>query len=117
MSTTTPVTPSGSTNGKQIKLAAIATPGTLIHTAVTGITSFDEIWLWVTNNHTAAVDLVVEWGGAADPDNVTKMNIPSKSGDYLIKAGIRLNNGLEVRAYASVANVLCISANINRWAP
>ncbi len=39
MATYSKVLLSGSTNGKQIKVAATATPGTTIHTAVTGTTS------------------------------------------------------------------------------
>jgi hypothetical protein len=37
---------SGSTNGREIPVAATATPGTLLHTGVTGTTAFDEVYLW-----------------------------------------------------------------------
>lgn len=114
MATYTAVIPSGSTNGKQIKVAATATAGTLIHTAVSGTSSMDEVWLWATNNHSSAVNLTIEWGGTTSPDDLMVLSIPSKTGDYLVKAGVRINNGLAIRAFASVANVISISANVNR---
>lgn len=113
----TPVIPSGSTNGKQIKLAATSTPGTLLHTAVAGVTSIDEVWILVTNNDIVARNLTIEWGGVASPDDLTQLSVPAKTGDYLVKAGIRINNGLEIRAFAAVANVLCVSVNVNRYVP
>lgn len=117
MATFEAIIPSGSVNGRQIKIAAVATPGTLVHTAVNSATQMDEVWIWVTNNHIAAVDLTIEWGGVASPDDQIKLSVPSKTGDYLVKAGVRINNNLAIRAFASVANVLCISANVNRITP
>lgn len=114
MATYTAVIPSGSTNGKQIKVVQTATAGTLIHTAVSGTDSMDEVWIWATNNHSSAVNLTIEWGGTTSPDDLTVMSIPSKTGQYLIVAGVRINNGLAIRAFASVANVVSISANVNR---
>jgi hypothetical protein len=105
---------SGSTNGRQIKIAATATPGTLIHTAVAGIIDMDEIWVYVTNNHTASLSLTLEWGGVTSPDDLIQMSIPSKTGLYLIVPGFILNNGLVVRAYAQTANLLCVSGWVNR---
>jgi hypothetical protein len=59
---------SGSTDGKWIKVVATATAGTAIHTAVAGTTAgtYDEIWLRAQNNHTAAVNLTIEFGWATD---------------------------------------------------
>lgn len=112
-----PVIPSGSTNGKQVKVATTASPGTLIHTAVAGTTSIDEVWIWATNNDPSAQNLTIEWGGTTSPDNLTQISVPAKTGDYLIKAGVRINNGLAIRAFAGKANVICISANVNRYTP
>jgi hypothetical protein len=105
---------SGSTNGRQIKLAATSTPGTLIHTAVAGTVDMDEVWLYVTNNHTASLSLTIEFGGTASPDDLIQMSIPSKQGLYLIVPGFLLNNGLVIRAFAQTANLLCISGWVNR---
>ena len=105
---------SGSSNGKQIKIAAVATPGTIIHQAVAGIIDMDEIWLYATNNHTAALALTIEFGGVASPDDLIQMSVPSKTGLFLIVPGFLLNNGLYVRAFAQTTNLICISGWVNR---
>jgi len=105
---------SASVNGKQIKIGAVGTPGTLIHTAVAGTVDMDEIWLYVTNNHTAALALALEWGGVASPDDLIQMSVPSKTGLFLIVPGFILNNGLLVRAFAQTTNLLSISGWVNR---
>ena len=51
---------SGSTNGAPIPVAATATPGTLLHTAVTGSGASDEVYLWASNVTAAAATLTVE---------------------------------------------------------
>lgn len=105
---------SGSTNGRQIKVAATTTPGTLIHTAVAGIVDWDEIWVYVTNNHTTSLSLTLQWGGTTSPDDYIQMSIPSKTGLYLIVPGLILQNGLILRAFAQTTNLLCISGWVNR---
>lgn len=105
---------SGSTNGKGIKVGAVATPGTLIHTAVAGTVDMDEVWLYVTNNHTAQLSLTLEYGGVASPDDLIQLAVPSKTGLYLIVPGFVLQNGLVVRAYAQTANLLIIHGWVNR---
>lgn len=105
---------SGSTNGKQIKVAAIATPGTLIHTAVAGASDLDEIWLYAVNSSTSAVKLTVEWGEAAAPDGNVEGTIPAEAGYILVVPGLLLQNGLEVRAFAGTANVILINGFVNR---
>lgn len=105
---------SGSTDGRQIKVAATASPGTLIHTAVSGIIDWDEIWVYATNNHTAALSFVVQWGGTSSPDDLIQMSIPSKTGLYLVVPGLVLRNGSIVRAYAGSANLICVSGWVNR---
>jgi len=105
---------SGSVNGRQIKIAATASPGTLIHTAVSGIVDFDEIWCYVTNNHTANLALTIQLGGTTSPDDLIQLTVPFKSGLYLVVPGMPLNNGLIVRAFAASANLLSISGWVNR---
>lgn len=107
---------SGSTDGDPIKVAATATPGTAIHTAVTGTTSWDEVYLWVTNTSGTAATLTIEWGGTTDPDHLlTKaLSIPASSPPILVVAGIRLNNGALIKAFSGTANVLLITGNVNR---
>lgn len=108
---------SGSTNGKQIKISATSTPGTTIHTAGSGTTNIDEIWIWLSNNHTAAVNFTVEFGGTSSPDDLIQGTINSKTGAYLVIPGWVLNNGLVVKVFASVTNVISAGGFVNRRAP
>lgn len=107
---------SGSTNGKPIPVAATATPGTLIHTALASTAFGDEIWLWVANVTAAAATLTVEWGGVTDPGNhlCKGVSIPANSEPTLIAAGIVLQNGLIVRAFSDTASALNIFGYVNR---
>lgn len=106
---------SGSTDGKPIKVVQTATAGTTLHTAVAGTTAgtFDEIWLYAQNNHTAAVLLTIEFGGAAAPDENIIMTLAAKSGLQLIIPGLILQNGTTVKAFAASANVICLSGFVN----
>lgn len=119
MATFTKVLLSGSTNGKPIKVVATATAGTTLHTAVTGTTSIDEVWLWCANTTNGALTLTVEWGGVTDPDNLlTKAySIPANSAPTLIAPGLPLNNALVIAAFASSANVLTVTGFVNRITP
>ncbi|MDP2218525.1 MAG: hypothetical protein Q8J68_14705 [Methanolobus sp.] len=104
---------SNSIDGKSIKVAATATPGTLIHTAVAGTTlgTFDEIWLWAYNGHTSDGELSIEEGsGDSLPMKVT---IPCKVGWIPIEPGFILQNAVEIRAFAQVTNVIKIRAFVN----
>lgn len=106
---------SGSTDGAPIKVVATATAGTTIHTAIAGTTvgTFDEIWIYAQNNHTSAVTLTIEYGGATAPDQNIITTLASKAGLQLIVPGLILQNGLTVKAFASSANVICISGFVN----
>jgi len=105
---------SGSTDGRQIKVAATSTPGTTIHTAVAGIVDMDEVWLYAMNMHTSAVVLSIEFGGVTSPDDIIQISIPSKTGLYLIIPGMPLRNSLVVKAFAATTNVILISGWVNR---
>ena len=105
---------SSCTNGKGIKVVATATAGTAIHTAVTGTTDWDEVYIYAVNAHTAAVILTLEWGGVTDPDDLIEITIPQSSGLYLVAPGLLLQNGLGIAAFASVANVITIFGFANR---
>ena len=97
---------SESANGVGIKIAAVATAGTLIHTAVGGAVNFDEIWIWAYNSHTAAVVLTIEMGGVSDPDHHIVKTIPVDDGLTLVVPGLILNGAATVRGFASIANVV-----------
>jgi len=104
---------SGSTNGKGILITAIASAGTLIHTAVAGTADFDEIWLYATCHTGTAKQLTIQWGGTAAADNI-KQDIIGEGGVVFLIPGQLLQNGLEVRAYAEVANTITVHGWVNR---
>ena len=106
---------SGSTDGMPIKVVQTATAGTTIHQAVAGTTAgtFDEIWLFAYNGHSAAVTLTIEYGGATVPDQNIVCTLAVQSGLQLIVPGLVLQNGLYVKAFASVANVVTLSGYVN----
>ena len=103
---------SGSTSGRNIKVAATATAGTLIHTAVAGASSIDEIYLWATNTSGNGVKLTIERGGVTDPDDLDERLVPSEDGWLLVLPGAPLNGGLVVRAFAATADVINIMGHV-----
>lgn len=105
---------SGSTQGKAIKVAATATPGTTIHTAISGTSNMDEIWIYAVNSSGADVNLTLEFGGTSSPDDTILVTIEAYSGLKLILPGLILQNGLIVKAFASVANVVLLHGYVNR---
>lgn len=105
---------SGSTNGRLVQVAAIATPGTLIHTAVAGAADMDEIWLWANNTDTTDRLLTIEYGGVAAPQDLIEVTIRAESGLVLIVPGMVLQNSLIVRAFAAAANVVNVGGFVNR---
>lgn len=106
MATYTKAKLSGSTDGKAIKVTATATTGTTIHTAVSGTTNIDEIYLYAQNNDADGETrtLTVEFGGTASPDNLIIMPIPCRAGLVPICEGLLLNNASVVTAFADEAN-------------
>ena len=105
---------SGSTNGRLVKVAATATPGTTIHTA--HATAKDEVWLYCTNSSTTAVKLTIEWGGTTSPDDTIEVTIDGEAGAFLIIPGWVISGSVVVKAFAATANVLTIGGFVNRIA-
>jgi hypothetical protein len=103
---------SGSTDGKQIKVAATATAGTTIHTS--HATALDEVWLFAVNSDTTARKLTIEWGEATAPDGNIEVTIPAESGYLMVVPGLVLTNSLVVKAFAATANVILINGYCNR---
>lgn len=118
MATYSRVLLSGSTSGRPIPVAATATPGTLLHTAVSGASSWDEIYIWVSNVTGSAATITIEWGGVTDPgDHICKaVSVPANSGPTLVVAGEVVNGGLAVRAFSGTASALNVTGYVNRIA-
>ncbi len=116
MTTFTRLLLSGSTNGREIPVVAVATPGTAIHTAVAGGAAFDEIYLWASNVTAAVAKLTLEWGGVTDPGDhmVKSFSIPPNSAPIPIATGQVLNNGLLVKAFSDTASAINVGGFVNR---
>jgi hypothetical protein len=107
---------SGSTSGRNIPVAAVATPGTPLHTAIAGAVAFDEVYLWAANVTAAAASITIEWGGVTNPgDHMVKTYvIPANSPPIPIATGQVLNGGLAVRAFSDTANAINVTGYVNR---
>jgi hypothetical protein len=104
---------SGSTDGKNIKIAATATPGTLIHTA--HATLLDRIFLWACNTDSADRKLTLEHGGVTAPDDISELGaLPFESGWIEVCPGLILTNSLILRGFAATANVVVVSGYVLR---
>jgi hypothetical protein len=117
MATYSKITLSGSTDGRPIKVAATATPGTTIHTGSATATTYDEIWLYCQNTDTTARKLTVEFGGTSSPDDLLELTVAAESGLVLVVPGLVIKGNatqLVVRAFAASANVLTITGFVNR---
>jgi len=112
MATFTKVALSGDANGEGILVVREVTAGTTIHTTTSG-TTFDEIWLYATNNHSSAVSLTIEYGNTTST-LVIEQSIPSKSGLTVIIPGLILAADKIVKAYAGSANKIVIFGYVNR---
>jgi hypothetical protein len=110
---------SGSTDGRAIKVGQTATPGTLIHTGSSTVTTLDEIWLYAQNTDTTARKLTVQWGSTASPDDEIEVTIPAEAGLVLVVPGLIIKGNatpLVVRAFAASANVITVVGYLNRIA-
>jgi hypothetical protein len=103
----------GAANGRPIKVVAVGTPGTLLHTA--HATAKDEVNIWLSNTDVVDRLVTIEFGGVTSPDDHLKVTVPS--GDSVLAApGIPLSGGLLVRAFAAAANVITAWGYVNRIA-
>ena len=105
---------SGSTNGKGIKVVQTATAGTTIHTAVSGASDLDELWVYAVNSSDADVKLTLEWGEATAPDGNIEITVPTEAGLMLLVPGLLLQNSLVLKAFAGSANVIIVHGYCNR---
>lgn len=108
---------SQSDKGRGIKVAATASPGTLLHTATASVAAneWDEIWLKAINTSGSAVKLTVQWGGTTSPDDEIEITIPPESGLVDVVNGLVVNTQAEVRAFAATANVIVLHGFLNRY--
>lgn len=111
---------SGSTNGKQIKVTGTTSGGSVtVHTAVSGTSDLDEMWIYADNDSTSPVLLTLEFGGTTDVDNTIKVTIPPRGeqgndGLFPVVPGLVLQNSLVLKAFAATGNVIKLSGYVNR---
>jgi hypothetical protein len=118
MATFSKIQLSGSTDGRLIKVAATATPGTTIHTGSSTATTFDEIWLYAVNSDTSPQKLTIEFGGVSSPDDLIEQTITAESGLVLLVPGLVIkgnaSTALVVKAFCATADVVMIGGYVNR---
>lgn len=108
---------SGSTNGRMIQVTGTATgSANTIHTAVSGTTNIDEIYLWAVNTSTSDVLLSIEFGGTGTANEVDFV-IPGQVGLVEVVNKLVLNNGLLVKAFAATGSVINVGGYVNRIVP
>ena len=105
---------SGSTDGRNIKVAATATAGTTVHTAQVSAADEDFIYLWAMNSDTTDRKLTLEHGGTTAPDDLTEITIPAEAGWVPVLSGMPLRNSLVLRAFAASANVVNVNGYVVR---
>lgn len=108
---------SASSNGRPIAITITNATGELLHTAPTGTTGVDEVYAWATNLSTATTDahLTVEFGGTSGSDQM-KFTIPSRD-TIMVIPGLSINNGLEIRAFATASTIFNVAGYVNRVTP
>jgi len=103
--------------GLAIKVAAIVTAGTAIHTASSTATTIDEIWLYAVNTSASSVKLTIEWGETTVPDGNIELTVQPEAGLVTVIPGLLLQGNATpkvVRAFAATANVIAIHGFVNR---
>lgn len=106
---------SASTDGQPVQIAAIATAGTTVHTAVAATGQIDMVHLYAVNNHTAAVEIEVEWGQTNAAENIV-VSVPNDSGLVRItpEGGLPIQNSNTVAVFAGTTNVIAIYGKVIR---
>ena len=85
-----------------------------VHTATSGTSNLDEIWLYATNTSATARVLTIEFGGTTDQDDLIELEIGADSGMTLIIPGLLLQNSLVVKAFAAAGDEINLNGYVNR---
>lgn len=118
MATFTKTLLSGSTQGRGIKVAATASPGTLIHSTGASSSVIDEVWLYVYNGDTSSRVVTFQFGGTTSPDDDIRLTVPPQSGLALVVPGFTLSGtgstANSIRAFCNLTNVVTVHGYVNR---
>jgi len=95
----------------------VTTGHTTVHTGPTAATSYDEIWIYASNAHTADLELWLGWGASAGVnDNQIRLTITAKTGYKLVIPGLILKGNaspLIVTAYAGTGSKVNLTGYVN----
>jgi hypothetical protein len=119
MATFAKVKLSGSTDGRAILVAGNNTgTATTIHTGSGTATTYDEIWLYAMNTHSADLKLTLEWGGTTSPNDLIEVTIGTEAGLVLVAPGLLIkgnaSTALIVKAFAGTADLITIHGYVNQ---
>jgi len=103
---------SGSTDGNLISVTATATPGTTLHTAITGTNHIDEVYVYVCNIHTDEMPITLEIDGVAAANRII-YTVPYNDGMHMVLPGIRMQNGGTIAAFAGTPSAAGTTAVLN----
>ena len=108
---------SGSTNGAAISVNTTSafSPMT-VHTAVSGTTNWDDVWIWAANTDTISRTLSIYFGAHSSIGDmlIGNYDIPPGGLPILVCPGLFLQNGRVIEAYASSANKINLTGYVNR---
>ena len=114
MSTFNKLLLSGSTNGRNILIAAtVSSSATPIHTAASQ-GSLDEVWLWACNTGNSVSALNIQFGGTTNPGDQISSSIAPADGAVLMIPGWCVQSGSIVSAFAPTTNIIVINGYVNR---
>lgn len=107
---------SGSIDGRGINIDTSASPGNVVHIALTSpaANEWDAVMLYAVNRTASPVDFTVEFGGTNGADCI-KVVLPANSALTEVVHGLVLNNGAVIRAFASNANAISVFGVVNRY--
>jgi hypothetical protein len=101
------------TDGKQIDIAATSSPGTTLHTAVTGTSYWDYVTIELCNRDTVARTVTLEWGGTTNADRVVLEVAPGLGAVPIVDRRM-IRDGHVIRAYCDAANVVSAWGEVHR---
>ena len=117
MATYSKIVLSGSTDGRGILVDDDATAGKTIHTGSSTATTYDEVWLYAMNSHSADLKLTIEWGGVTVPNDLIEQTVTTEGGLTLVAPGLLIkgnSTALIVRAFAATTNLITIHGYVNQ---
>lgn len=109
MSVISKVIPTGTPNGKSLKVVAtVAGSADTFHTADASAT--DEVWLYALNNDTQNRELTV----LIDGQETTVVGVPFKQGLMLVIPGLPVSGAKTIKVFAEVTDKIYVSGWVNR---